>query len=304
MTGSSGFVGSHIVATLIDNGLEVCGLDRDPPVAGAEPSEYLACDVTDRESFAELIEGVEPDAIVHAAAFTPGDGEIDRTRHIVEVNQGSTLSALKAAARAGCRRFVFVSSAGVYADPAPGEVLTEASPVARTVGLYAQTKLASEGLCAWAARELGLLTTALRVGPAYGEFERPTGSRARMSPLHRAIELAISGETIRCNTGDTIYNWIHGSDIGRAIVAVLSSTPSQPVYNVAGPPITVAETLETLCELMDRDCEWTTGVDGANLIVPHVSRPISSALIGTELEFRPAVDLRAGMASVLAAHRA
>ncbi len=305
VTGASGFVGSHICAVLKQDGHEVIGLDLAPASQWIGLDEFLICDVTDRRLFARLIENVQPDALILAAAITPGDDELNMAQTIVDVNQHAALTGLLAAARVSCRRVVYLSSAGVYADPQPGMVLTEDSPVANDGGLYAQTKLASERLCQWAARELGLLTTALRVGPVYGEFERPTNSRSRMSPIYRAIELASGGESIRCRYQETIYNWIYGDDVGRAVACVLDAPHPQGVYNLGGRALSMAETLEALGDVIpEMRYEWTSDPNVENLRVSSTSRQMSSDLMQRDLDFRPITELRDGVREILTSNAA
>lgn len=300
VTGAAGFVGSHIVAVLSRAGYRVVGVDVAQPVAGALPTTFIECDVADAATLAAAIEEHSPDAIVHAAAITPGDDECKRAHQVLQVNLNSTLTVLTAAEAATCNRVVLLSSAGVYCDPEPGEALTEQSPVANDGGLYAQTKLASERLCRWASREIGVSTVALRVGPVYGEFERPTGSRLRMSPIHQAIGLAQAGMVITCNSAETVYNWIHGDDIGRAVLAALEAVHPERVYNVAGHPSSMMETMRLLAAFnRELRYEWASDPEKVNLWVGERSRLMSSALIRDHLGFEPSIPLADGIERVV-----
>ena len=299
ITGAAGFVGSHIVRQLASESYDVIAVDVESlpegcSAAGSIDQRY--CDVTDGGRLARLIAEVDPYAVVHAAAITPGEDELSRANEILQVNLMSTMTALLASARTNCARFVYLSSAGVYLDPAAGAALTEESPVNNTGALYAQTKLASERLCAWARRELGLKTVALRVGPVYGEFERPTETRSRMSPVHRAISIVRAGEIISCNAPDSLYNWIHGDDVGKAISLAIRSRNPRAVYNLAGPPVSVRETLASVADLLPAArVEWTTHPESASLRLTETSRPVSSSFIATDLGFGVDVDLREGL---------
>ena len=299
VTGAAGFVGSHIVRHLDSARHTVFAVDvARPPraIAASDSIELIRCDVTESESLAAVIARVGPDAVVHAAAITPGHEEVDRAAEVLQVNLTSTLTALVASANSGCRRFIYLSSAGVYQNPGHGLSLTEESPVDNTGGLYAQSKLASENLCAWATRELGLSTVSLRVGPVYGEFERPTETRSRMSPLHQAIALATEGREISCNAPEAIYNWIHGDDVGRAILLAIEASSADAVYNLAGPNVSMRETLETVAEVIPcTSIEWTDDRESAALRIPLISRPMSSRLIAAGLGFSTDVSLRDGI---------
>lgn len=300
VTGSSGFVGAHTVGVLARRGHEVIGVDRDHPVAGDGHTLFIECDVTDEAELTAIILRHRPDSIVHAAAITPGEDESSERPTIMLVNQVSTLTALLAAARSGCRRFVFLSSAAVYADPEPGKLLTERSAVRKHGGIYAQSKLGSERICAGASRSLGVPTTVLRIGPVYGEFERPTASRQRMSPVLQAIDRASESKPVICNNRSTVYNWIHGDDVGLAIQKVIEAGVPGPLYNLAGEPATMQDTLTTLRRLIPgMQVEWTDAVGQAKVPVSNVSRPISTELLTSELSFGQTVDLHDGLGRVL-----
>jgi UDP-glucose 4-epimerase len=310
VTGGAGFVGAHIAQTLSVIGHDVTTIDIGPlPTAlrgSSAPIEEIRCDVSDGRALKAAITSVEPDAVVHAAAVTPGADDVERAEEILHVNQLSTLSALLATKESGGRRFIYLSSAGVYRDPRPGEQLVERSALDEAGGLYAQTKIGSERLCRWAARELGLATTSLRVGPVYGEFERPTSSRTRMSPINRALTLAISQRSIICNARETVYNWIHGDDIGNAVALAVEHRGESSVYNIAGPAYSMAQTLEALVDQIPGTVvRWTESVNDANLALPKRSRPMSSLLIYEELGYRPSVELGTGISrTALAIERA
>ncbi len=306
LTGASGFVGSHIEEVLIDAGHAVLSVDRGSPRSPGGEAEFHACDVRDTTRVSAIVEGWQPNAIVHAAAITSGDDERDRALEIVQVNQLSTLTLLTAAARTGCRRFVYLSSAGVYADPSSGSILDERSPLADPGGLYAQTKIASERHCRWATDVLGLATVALRIGPVYGLRERPTSSRDRMSAIYRILELVRAGHDITCSDSETIYNWIHGDDVGRAVELLLVDHPPAHVYNLAGADISMSELLDTLTRVSNRRIRyrWVERSDEANLLVSAAnrSRPISSRAIERDLGFVPRVDLETGLRDMLDSH--
>ncbi len=296
VTGSSGFVGAHIVRVLVGAGLRVIGLDVGEPPPEAQPSEFIQCDITDRALFDGAVARQPIEAFVHAAAITPGPEERERAYEVLQVNYLSTATALTAAAAAGYSRFIYMSSAGVYADPPAGEDLDERAPLDETGGLYAQSKIASERLCVWASRELGLSTVALRVGPVYGEFERPTASRAVMSPVYRALELKQRGHDVAADHPGSAYNLIYGDDLGRAVLAALDADASGPVYNVGGPLVAVHDLLVLVANL-DLDVQVPSAPRDSPeaLAVAPRPRPLDSGLIHRELGFQPRSDLDSGL---------
>ena len=288
VTGSSGFVGSHIVEVLAEHENDVFGIDITAPPWQAVDTQFALVDVVDSSAFERCIEQFLPDGIVHASALTPNAEDPEQLTTVVQVNALSTATIVRAAHRIACNRIVFLSSAGVYRDPKPGTTLDERSAVANDGSLYAQTKLASERLLQWASRELTIKTTSLRVGPVYGEYERPTASRSKMSPLYQAIEQALGGKDVAFESPDSVHNWIHGRDVGRAVAASLRADQPGPLYNLAGPRYTMSETLATVTAVteslgMKTQSAWRWEEPSK----PVRSREIDSSRIWRDLNFQP-----------------
>jgi nucleoside-diphosphate-sugar epimerase len=146
ITGGSGFLGLHLSRRLLLEGRSVRSLDLEP---GEHPrAEEMLGDVRDPAAARRLCRGA--DVLVHAAAALPISGS---RRAIRSVNVEGTATILAAAAEAGLRRVVFISSAVVLPHP---------------IEAYGEAKADAERLCRdFAAR--GLEVTILRpqafVGP-------------------------------------------------------------------------------------------------------------------------------------------
>jgi len=161
VTGAGGFIGSHLVRRLVQDGVRVRGLCRDARQgwrlahAGAEP---FRGDVTDTASTARGAEGIE--VVFHCAT----GGTTATSAHLVNVT--GTANVLEAAATAGVRRVVHVSSMAVH--PPGASELTEDAPLRTSGGPYALSKAEGERT-AWAiAERRALPLTVLRPGIVYG----------------------------------------------------------------------------------------------------------------------------------------
>ena len=73
VTGTSGFIGSHLAALLKDGGHEVLGIDNREPVFRARRVQYALCDILDRDSLMTVVKRFTPDALLHLAARTDLD---------------------------------------------------------------------------------------------------------------------------------------------------------------------------------------------------------------------------------------
>lgn len=309
ITGATGFVGAHATAAFAAAGHEVVALHHGPrddrlsaaiTRRGSAQTRFVRADVRDLAAIERIVRDNAPTHIVHAAAITPVPAqEKDEPARVVETNELGTVNLLIAAARQGAHRFLFVSSTGVYAALDRSRELDEESPVCDECGLYAATKLGAERLCRWSRQTLQLEPSIARLGSVYGQFERPTQSRRRMSWIHQAISLGVAGTEVRCNAPDAVRDWIHGDDVGAALVAMAQAqTLPHDVYNLAGPRQSMRAVLGELSRIMPTlRVKWTRRLEEANLpIAPAAHRcPISAARLGRDVGFAPRVDLASGL---------
>jgi nucleoside-diphosphate-sugar epimerase len=101
VTGASGFVGAHIIDTLLASGKEVilaADLESAPSPVEDRRVQHLALDVTDAGAVRRLIGSMRPEAVVHAAAVTPSlEEEATQADRIVAVNAGGSANVAAAA---------------------------------------------------------------------------------------------------------------------------------------------------------------------------------------------------------------
>jgi nucleoside-diphosphate-sugar epimerase len=243
ITGGTGFVGAHMVASLgrrFPGTPLVVGDLAAPPdeVAsfwGDLPVSFRALDASDRAAVQALVTETAPRYVVHAAAITPSAArEAADPLGIVDVNLGGTLSVLDAATRSpGIARVLLCSSAAVYGFGLPDmATVPETAPLVAT-GLYGMTKLACESLGRRFGELRGVSTVAVRISACYGTMERPTGHRQRMSQVHALFCALAAGRPITAVRSAALRDWTDADDVGDAIAALLA-TPhlNHAVYNV------------------------------------------------------------------------
>ena len=199
VTGGAGFVGSHIVDALVDQGHNVVVLDNlssghKENLSGAlNQIDFVEGDIRDAETCLKAAEGC--DGIFHEAALVSVPDSINRPRDNHDINITGTLNVLEAARVNGVKRVVFASSAAVYGDnpelPKREEMLPEPkSP-------YAMAKLAGEHYLKVYAECFGLETVALRYFNVFGPRQDP-------SSMYSGV-ISIFSERIKNGLPITIY---------------------------------------------------------------------------------------------------
>ena len=183
VTGSSGFIGKHLVPELSRKDNEVIALTRGRAPAGkAEVAGPV--DLSEIEAWENWPQRIE--AVVHLAALNPGrnDPQASGFSALHRANVQSTAALARRVAREGVARMVFISSANVH-RPSDGEGVSESSPL-DPLSPYAISKKEAEEVF-WNALA-GSATTGcvLRPAPVYG-----AGCRGNLQSLVKLARLPI-----------------------------------------------------------------------------------------------------------------
>jgi nucleoside-diphosphate-sugar epimerase len=238
VTGAAGFIGSHLVESLLGDGHEVLGIDaftdyyersvKESNLRGAQGNTRFRL-LEGRVQDMPLEESVRgADVVFHLAAQAGVRASWGREfSHYTDHNVLGTQRVLEAALHAGRPRVVYASSSSVYGD---SEVLPlrEDAPC-RPVSPYGVTKLAGEHLAVLYAKSFALPTVSLRFFTVYGPRQRPDMA------FHRFLKAARDGEAIRVfGDGRQTRDFTYVADIVAAIRAAAVSGPPGSVYNVGG----------------------------------------------------------------------
>jgi UDP-glucose 4-epimerase len=216
VTGGAGFIGSHIVHTLVGQGHDVVVLDnfatgRRSNLDGvAKQIEVIEGSVEDPAMCARAAKGAH--VVFHEAALVSvpqSMAEPEKTHH---VNTGGTLNVLKAAADAGVKRVVFASTSAVYGR---GEPPLDEARKTDVLSPYAATKLAGEEYLRMYYRAYGLETVALRYFNVFGPRQLAEGGYAAVIP--KFIESAVAGRRPSMfGDGSQVRDFVFVGDVVRA----------------------------------------------------------------------------------------
>ncbi len=257
ITGASGFVGGHLAERLIEDGVSVRVLVRDPsklPPGIATRCDIVRGDVLDETLFRRALEDV--DTVFHLAAILgPSHLPIERYR-AVNATSVDTLMRLSRSIET-IRRIVLVSTVGVLGPLNPREIACEGTPP-RPENRYEITKLEGEEIALAASRE-GLPVVIARPAWVYGPRDTRTLKLFRMIARRR---FAIVGAA---------RNRQHPIWIGDLVEGIerCGSTPGIEgrVYHLAGPEII---SVESLCEQV---------AEAAGVRIPRFRIPLRAVMI-------------------------
>ena len=238
VTGAGGFIGRNVTRRLIADGHRVTALlmPREPdPFSGVEIARG---DLVADGRLAPLFEG--HDAVVHLA----GAVGFQTWKACREVNVEGTRRVARAAAVAGVKRFVHMSSVSVYGR-VPDLPLTEESPMKAIGDPYGDTKIEAERIVREFEASAGLRLTVLRPTVVYGRRDRKFA--LNLIALVRGGKAAFPGD------GRNRVDLVHVDDVADLVSLVLRSPASEGrTYNVAHPDNpSLNELVRELARLMD-----------------------------------------------------
>jgi len=178
LTGATGFIGRHLLRELPKRGYKLRVLLRRPTVLPPEASGAVVGDLAAPRNMSNALAGV--DAVIHSAGLAHAMSGLPEDDYRA-INTEATVRLARAAARAGARRFVFLSSIRAQSGPASADALTEELE-ARPTDAYGRSKLEAErGLA-----EVDIDWVALRPALVYGP-----GVKGNMAALVRLAALPV-----------------------------------------------------------------------------------------------------------------
>lgn len=261
VTGAAGFIGSHLVETLLAAGQDVVGVDNFATghrsnlvqaVGRAGPGaegrwRFLELDVADGDAVRDACQGCE--VVLHQAALGSVPRSIADPIATHRANVTGFLSLLVAARDARVRRVVYASSSSVYGDD-PALPKREAQ-TGRVLSPYAATKVMNELYASVFERSYGLELIGLRYFNVFGPRQDPAGAYAAVVP--RWIAALARGEPCVINgDGSTSRDFCFVANAVQAnLRAALAQGPgvTGTAYNVAvGARTSLARLYEMLRE--------------------------------------------------------
>jgi len=290
VTGGAGFIGSHLVDRLLEDGHEVIALGHFSPeraknLARHHGSPHLhlhELDITDWKAIRPHFNDVG--WVFHTAASVVTRESVEEPRKYFQVNAEGTVNVFEAARMAGVRKFIYLASGSCYGHP---DVVS--APETTEIRLdhpYALTKYLGEQAVLFLGKIYGLAVISLRMFYVYGPRTRP------WNVLSIWMKQKIQGEPITIvGDGEQRNDFIFISDVVAAIIMAAKSDLNNEILNVGSGE---SHTMNEFAEALGGEIKYVPKR-------PHESDYIHAdiAKIKRLLGWEPKVSFREGMKIVL-----
>jgi len=257
VTGGLGFIGSHTVIQLIENGYEPIIVDnlvnskpevlnRLEKITGVRPKFYQY-DVRDEKKLNQIFVENDIFAVIHFAGLKAVGESIQKPQLYYDNNIGSSEVLLRVMGKHNVKKLVFSSSATVYGDPKRVPIF-ESDPIGETTNPYAETKVRIEYMLkdlyakdkSW---DLAILRYFNPIGAHKSGLigEDPQGIPNNLMPyvtqvaVGKLSQLSVFGDDYDTPDGTCIRDYIHVVDLARGHVLTLKKLEENPglvIYNL------------------------------------------------------------------------
>jgi UDP-glucose 4-epimerase len=288
VTGGCGYIGSHAVVDLIENGYDVISIDDNSRsttflLDGIEKITHkkLKNYKVDLKNFDETLavfqENEDISGVIHFAAYKSVGESVEKPLDYFENNLASLINLLKCVKEFNISNFVFSSSCTVYGNPDKIPV-TEDSPIKKAESPYGATKQMGEDIIRECARAYNITSILLRyfnpVGahPSSQIGELPLGKPENLVPvitqtaIGKLPQMTVHGNDYPTRDGSCVRDYIHVCDIAHAHTLALQyllekkNKTNCDVFNLGtGNGVTVLEIIKAFEEVSGEKLNYTIG---------------------------------------------
>lgn len=271
VTGGAGFVGSHVVDTLIENKHEVVVCDS--LVSGSKGNihpgaRFYQVDIRSAD-LEDIFKQEKPEIVYHLAAQSVVPPSIKDPMYDESVNVGGTLNLLEMMRKYEAKKIIYSSSAAVYGNPVELPV-KEDHPI-QPLSPYGLSKWIAEHYLALYQRMYGIDYTAFRYANIYGPRQTPEGEGGVVSIFVDQIK---KEETPTINgDGRHTRDYIYVGDVAQANLMAMDRG-SQAVVNLGtGKAVSILELLQLLEEATGKPLKAKHGAERVGDIVHSALHP-------------------------------
>ena len=327
VTGTAGFIGSHVAMRLLERGDEVVGIDnlndyydvelkkaRLARFAGHPRYTHIAADLADRDAVEAAFSTHKPQRVINLAAQAGVRYAAQNPHVYVSSNVTGFLHILEGCRHHGVEHLVFASTSSVYGANR-AMPFSEHSPTEHPLTLYAATKKANEQMAHSYAHLYGIPSTGLRFFTVYGPWGRPDMA------LFLFTKAILAGEPIKVfNHGHHKRSFTYVDDIVEGVIRTLDTVPGTNaewdamhpdpatsgvapyrIYNIGNEqPVELLRYIEVLEQCLDKKAVMELLPLQAG-DVPDTEADVSELI--TNVGYRPVVSVEEGVAKFVEWYR-
>ena len=327
VTGTAGFIGSHVAMRLLERGDEVVGIDnlndyydvelkkaRLARFAGHPRYTHIAADLADRDAVEAAFSTHKPQRVINLAAQAGVRYAAQNPHVYVSSNVTGFLHILEGCRHHGVEHLVFASTSSVYGANR-AMPFSEHSPTEHPLTLYAATKKANEQMAHSYAHLYGIPSTGLRFFTVYGRWGRPDMA------LFLFTKAILAGEPIKVfNHGHHKRSFTYVDDIVEGVIRTLDTVPGTNaewdamhpdpatsgvapyrIYNIGNEqPVELLRYIEVLEQCLDKKAVMELLPLQAG-DVPDTEADVSELI--TNVGYRPVVSVEEGVAKFVEWYR-
>ena len=288
VTGGCGYIGSHTLVDLIENGFNVISVDNNSrsnakilegveKITGVKVKNYTVDLCIFDDTHAIFQENSDITGIIHFAAYKYVGESVENPLLYFENNLNSLINILKCALEFNVPHFIFSSSCTVYGNPHRIPV-TENTPLQPPQSPYGSTKQMGEEIVQQTVQNNGLMAVLLRyfnpVGahPSAHIGELPIGTPSNLVPaitqtaVGKLPQMIVYGNDYPTKDGSCIRDYIHVSDIAHAHTLALKylikkrNKTSCDIFNLgSGNGYSVLEVIQAFEKISGKKLNYSIG---------------------------------------------
>jgi len=315
VTGGCGYIGSHTIVDLIQNGFQVISADNNSrskanilegveKITGTKVKNYTVDLCIFDDTHAVFQENPDINGIIHFAAYKSVGESVENPLLYFENNINSLLNILRCADEFNIPNFVFSSSCTVYGNPKEIPV-TEKTILQKAESAYGYTKQMGEQIIEQTVISNDMQAVLLRyfnpVGahPSIHIGEMPIGSPSNLVPvitqtaIGKLPQMKVHGADYPTRDGSCIRDYIHVSDIAHAHTLALNyliegkNESNCDVFNLgSGNGFSVLEVIQAFEKVSNQKLNYTIGPRRpGDVIAIYANNEKATKILGWELKY-------------------